>query len=104
MDVLDMNVKETLKRREGKPAMEILDFLDLIPETVLSNYMYKNQGDLTYTNVGEEWGFTHPTLCRITNYQQFPPQRKTIPVSSANRGAHRDDPTAGYTCLLPGPT
>lgn len=68
MDVLDMNVEETLKRRAGEPSMDMMDFLALIPETVLSNYMFKNQGDLTFSNEGAAWGFTHPTLSNGATY------------------------------------
>jgi len=68
MDVLDMNVEETLKRRAGEPAMDIMDFLSLIPETDLSNYMFKNEGDLTFSNKSEAWGFTHPTLANGATY------------------------------------
>ncbi len=68
MDVLEMNVEETLKRRAGEPTMDMMDFLALIPETVLSNYMFKNQGDLTFSNEGVAWGFTHPTLSNGATY------------------------------------
>ena len=68
MDVLEMNVEETLKRRAGEPSMDIMDFLSMIPETSLGNYMFKNQGDLTFVNKGEAWGFTHPTLSNGATY------------------------------------
>ena len=68
MDILDMSVEETLKRRAGEPTIDIMDFLAIIPATVLSNYMYKNQGDLTFSNEGEAWGFTHPTLSNGATY------------------------------------
>jgi hypothetical protein len=68
MDVLHMNVEETLKRRAGEPSMDLMDLLSLIPATVLNNYMYKNLGDLTYAEVGEDWGFTHSTLSNGATY------------------------------------
>lgn len=68
MDVLLRNVEETIKRRAGEPSMDLMDLLALIPATVLSNYMFENQGDLTFENVGEAWGFTHPTLSNGATY------------------------------------
>ena len=89
MDVLDMNVEETLKRRAGEPSMNIMDFLSMIPETVLSNYMYKNQGDLTYTNVGEAWGFTHPTLSNGATYADLDNDGDMdLVISNVNDYAH----------------
>jgi len=89
MDVLDLNVEETLKRREGKPAMDIMDFLALIPETELSNYMYKNQGDLTFTYEGADWGFTHPTLSNGATYADLDNDGDMdLVISNVNDYAH----------------
>ena len=89
MDILDMNVEETLKRREGKPAMDMMDFLAMIPETVLSNYIFKNQGDLTFTNEGEAWGFTHPTLSNGATYADLDNDGDMdLVISNVNDYAH----------------
>lgn len=89
MDVLDMNVEETLKRRAGEPSMNIMDFLSMIPETVLSNYMFKNQGDLTFSNVGEAWGFTHPTLSNGATYADLDNDGDMdLVISNVNDYAH----------------
>lgn len=89
MDILNMNVTETLKRRAGEPTIDIMDFLALIPETVLCNYMYKNQGDLTYTNEGEAWGFTHPTLSNGATYADLDNDGDMdLVISNVNDYAH----------------
>jgi len=89
MDILDMSVAETLKRRAGEPTIDMMDFLALIPETVLSNYIYKNQGDLTFTNEGEAWGFTHPTLSNGATYADLDNDGDMdLVISNVNAYAH----------------
>jgi len=68
MDVLNRNMEETIKQRAGEPSMDLMDLVALVPATVLNNYMYQNQGDLTFDNVGEAWGFTLPTLSNGATY------------------------------------
>lgn len=36
------------------------DLLELVPSNKLRNYLYRNEGDLTFENVSEQWGFTEP--------------------------------------------
>ena len=89
MDILDMSVKETIKRRAGEPTIDMMDFLAIIPATVLSNYMYKNQGDLTFTNEGEAWGFTHPTLSNGATYADLDNDGDMdLVISNVNDYAH----------------
>ena len=89
MDILDMSVEETIKRRAGEPTMDRMDFLAMIPATVLSNYMFKNQGDLTFTNEGEAWGFTRPTLSNGATYADLDNDGDMdLVISNVNDYAH----------------
>jgi hypothetical protein len=40
----------------------IYELVKKMPSTRIPNYMYKNQGDLTFDNVSEEWGFSNPNV------------------------------------------
>jgi hypothetical protein len=44
----------------GQKVETFEDALNLMPSTKVSNYMYKNNGDLTFTNVGSNWGLDDP--------------------------------------------
>ncbi len=45
--------------RSGK-SMQLQSVLDLIPTEKISNYIYKNNGDLTFTKMISEWGLEDP--------------------------------------------
>lgn len=41
---------------QGRPMIDPFELLDMAPVTRLSNYMFDNNGDLTFTNRASEWG------------------------------------------------
>lgn len=41
-------------------SMQLQDVLDMIPSEKLNNYIYRNNGDLTFTKVIKEWGLDDP--------------------------------------------
>ncbi len=89
MEILDLQVEEALKRQAGKPSMDMMDFLDMIPATVLSNYMFRNRGDLTFENVGKEWGLDLPTLSNGSAYADLDNDGDMdLVVSNVNDYAH----------------
>ncbi|MCB0794216.1 MAG: VCBS repeat-containing protein [Flavobacteriales bacterium] len=47
---------EKIAKEQQKVTYE--DMLSLIPATKIRNYLFRNNGDLTFSNVSEEWGFT----------------------------------------------
>ncbi|MCH8330905.1 MAG: VCBS repeat-containing protein [Bacteroidetes bacterium] len=47
---------------------QIFDILDMIPTTKLKNKFFRNNGDLTFSNVSEEAGLTHPSFSNGAAY------------------------------------
>jgi hypothetical protein len=49
-----------LKRKEGQVRREdVLELVYKMPSSNMKNYMFQNRGDLTFTNVAENWGLSH---------------------------------------------
>ena len=44
------------------------ELLDMIPEVKIPNYIYKNNGDLTFTDKSAEWGISLPSFTNGTAY------------------------------------
>ena len=55
--------KQKMDDADGNLVVKNIDeLLDMMPEVRLSNYAYLNNGDLTFTNVSEAWGFDEPSF------------------------------------------
>jgi enediyne biosynthesis protein E4 len=74
-DVTDMDymtyTRDSIEKTGGvtqKRFPDINQFLDLIPSTKLQNYMFRNNGDLTFENVSDKWGLTQKTFSNGTAY------------------------------------
>lgn len=59
--VLTMGTEEANKKQR-------LEALNKLPGIKLSNYMYKNEGNLTFSNVTEPWGLSTPTYSNGAAY------------------------------------
>ncbi|WP_170110486.1 VCBS repeat-containing protein [Flavilitoribacter nigricans] len=60
-----------LAQRSGRDPSEltdVMDFVKLAPSDELANYIYKNNGDYTFTKMVEEWGLDLPTLSNGAAY------------------------------------
>ena len=68
MDVIGYVVEEKLMARRENREMVPLDILEGIPDLMSTNYMYKNNRGLTFSNVSYEWGFEGQTLSNGTAY------------------------------------
>ncbi len=68
MDVMGYVVEEKLMAQRENRQMIPLDLLDGIPDLMLANYMYKNNGDLSFSNVSSDWGFEGKTLSNGAAY------------------------------------
>ncbi len=49
----------------------LLNYLEKIPSEKLANYMFKNNGDLSYTNHAEDWGFSDKTFSNGVAYSDL---------------------------------
>ncbi len=48
---------ELKAQKQGKVTFD--EVLSLVPTNKVRNYLYKNNGDLTFTDVSKDWGFTN---------------------------------------------
>lgn len=68
MDVIGYVVEEKLMAQRENRALVPLDILAGIPDLMSTNYMYKNNRDLTFSNVSSDWGFEGQTLSNGAAY------------------------------------
>jgi len=68
MDAIMFSVEKIMKQQKGEAMVPKMDIIEKIPATVLKNYIYKNNGDLTFSNVTETWGDEKPSLSNGAAY------------------------------------
>ncbi|MEN8230100.1 MAG: VCBS repeat-containing protein, partial [Bacteroidota bacterium] len=68
MDVIVLLVDDAQEHQRGGRGMNNMEVIDQIPSTILQNYMFRNNGDLTFEDVGPDWGFEHSTLSNGAAY------------------------------------
>ncbi len=68
MDFIKFTVEQVLKKREGKTVLTRMELLDKVPVTKPKNYIFRNNGDLTFTNVTDIWGDELPSLSNGSAY------------------------------------
>lgn len=51
--------------------IDVMDFVALAPTDKLTNYIYKNNGDLTFQKMIDEWGLELPTVSNGAAYADF---------------------------------
>ena len=68
MDFMNYAVQEKLKENKTGQRTAIMEFLSEIPSTIEENYMYHNNGDLTFKKVNSAWGFNHKSLSNGAAY------------------------------------
>jgi hypothetical protein len=66
LDSIDVVAKKEKKRFQD--VLDILALVKMAPEDKLTNYMFKNNGDLTFSNKIKDWGFDVPTLSNGSCY------------------------------------
>jgi hypothetical protein len=50
------------QNEQGVSTFNAKELVDQIPSTPISNFMYKNNGDLTFTDVTQDWGLGAPNF------------------------------------------
>jgi len=66
LDSIEQVARESNRRFQD--VVDVLDLAQMAPEDKLTNYMYKNDGDLTFTNTIKDWGFDLPSLSNGAAY------------------------------------
>jgi len=73
-DKIESSIHEYLKENPNPGDVSIWDIVDmekvlsLTPSEKLPNYAYRNNGDLTFTTVSQEWGLDQKTFSNGTAY------------------------------------
>ncbi|HEX5170811.1 MAG TPA: VCBS repeat-containing protein [Cyclobacteriaceae bacterium] len=63
MDFLKYTVEEARKKaQEQGTELQVYELVSKMPSTKTSDYLFKNNGDLTFTNNTREWGLDVPNL------------------------------------------
>lgn len=68
MDFIQYLADETIKQRRGGPMPSNMRMVESMPPIVVPNYMFKNNGNLTFDNVAEEWGLGQPGISNGAAY------------------------------------
>lgn len=57
--------------KDPNELIDVMDFVQLAPSDNLPNYIYKNNGDYTFTKMVDEWGLELPTMSNGAAYADF---------------------------------
>jgi len=60
MQFLKFTVDERIKARQTGARPDIKAIIDQMPSIEVGNYLFKNNGDLTFTKKSADWGITRP--------------------------------------------
>ncbi len=63
--------EEVVRQMISKEGVNYKKLIDTIPSTLISNYLYKNQGDLEFINVAEAWGLATPSHSNGSAFADF---------------------------------
>lgn len=70
MDFLNYMVSERIRSTQGSAGKEdaLIELIGKMPPIYVENYLYHNNGDLTFTNRAKEWGITGMTVSNAAAY------------------------------------
>lgn len=61
-DFVDYYANQRIREKQGEPADALLDIIARMESTETPNYLFRNQGGLSFENVSSAWGFGQPLL------------------------------------------
>lgn len=61
-DFVSYYADQRIKESRGEQSEALLDIIARMPSTPTPNYMFRNQGNLTFENKNSDWGFTEDIL------------------------------------------
>jgi hypothetical protein len=70
LDYIHFVYDSTLKANGGV-LRDTMEHIKVVPKDPVSNYMYRNRGDLTFEDVSEAWGFGEKTFSNAAIYADF---------------------------------
>ncbi|MBK7269502.1 MAG: CRTAC1 family protein [Flavobacteriales bacterium] len=59
-DTRNNDFSQAMKELAKEGPITVDKMLELVPSTKIRNYLFRNNGDLTFDNVSEKWGFNDP--------------------------------------------
>ncbi|WP_242203089.1 VCBS repeat-containing protein [Aestuariivivens insulae] len=67
------SIKKVAQQQNMDPTkmIDVMEFVEMAPTDKLPNYIYKNNGDLTFSNKVKDWGMELPTLSNGAAYADF---------------------------------
>jgi len=60
-----------MNNQDPNKLIDVFDFVQLAAIDAMPNYMYRNNGDYTFSNMVESWGFSNPTTSNGAAYADF---------------------------------
>ncbi|MCF6308761.1 MAG: VCBS repeat-containing protein [Flavobacteriaceae bacterium] len=103
----DFRIALRKKNAQGE-SMTIQQVLDMMPSEKLNNYIYKNNGDFTFTKEIKEWGLEDPNFSNGAAYADFDNDGDLdLIVNNVNDeiGLYRNNATNNYIRIkLKGPS
>ncbi|GAB5401759.1 MAG: VCBS repeat-containing protein [Aureisphaera sp.] len=71
-DYTNQDFRNEMKARNARgEAMTLDGILDLLPSEKLNNYIYENNGDMTFSKKIEDWGLEDPSFSNGAAYADF---------------------------------
>ncbi|MEX2232959.1 MAG: VCBS repeat-containing protein, partial [Cyclobacteriaceae bacterium] len=68
MDFLTYMVGERVNNQQSNKNVALLDLINRMPPIASQNYLYKNNGDLTFTKTADAWGSDDNTVSNAAAY------------------------------------
>lgn len=68
MDYIKYESNEIIEKAGGASKVKEIDLVNIMKSTPQKNYVYKNNGDLTFTKKSQEWGFNQSSFSQGAAY------------------------------------